>query len=254
MRLPPVGRIALLAAACLSAAFADDPLAPLGKVATEWVKTRDQTVKEQMEWASQRELLQTTVAALQERAQALEDQRDLLKARTARNRAELAAMEQENADCRQRLRASEDNLARVDAALVALRPQMPPRLASALTVAYQSLGDAKLGPSERMQVTIAFLTRCEQFDHTVTVGEEVLALQGEAQPRLVDSIYWGLSHGYAYERSSGRAWLGRPTAGGWQWEACPQAAGAVRTMLAASRDQAEPQFVEVAAQLGEGAK
>lgn len=250
MKLPLVGQYTLLAFLLISAASADDALAPLGKVATEWVKTRDETVKEQTEWATQRELLQTTVAALAERAQALEDQRDLLKARTAKDREDLAAMEADNERCRQALAATEATLADAAQKLIALRPQLPPRLSAALTLPYESLAGGKLSPSERMQVTISLLTRCEQFDRTVTVGQEVLSVQGEDRPKLLDAIYWGMSHGYAYERSTGKAWLGRPTAEGWKWEACPQAGAAVKALLAASEDRSEPQFIAVAAQLG----
>lgn len=247
MKLP---RLPLMAAACLLTLHADDVMAPLGNVTAQWVATRDATVKAQAEWDSQRDLLQASIDAMRERAQTLEEQRDLLQARTTKNREDLAAQERENAECRQRLRESEQHVAAVDAALLALRPQLPPRLSAALAVVSRSLADPSVGPSERMQLTLTFLTRCEQFNHTITAGEEVLAVEGESRPRLLDSIYWGTSVGYAYDRTSGRAWLGRPSPEGWRWEPCPQAAAAVRTLLDAGQNQSEPQFVSVAAQIG----
>jgi len=93
------------------------------------------------------------------------------------------------------------------------------------------------------------LNRCAQFDRVVTAGEDVLTLEGESGAKSLDVIYWGLSHGYAIDRSTRKAWLGRPGAGGWRWEPAPDAYARVAHLLDIARDRADPAFVVVPAQV-----
>lgn len=76
-------RNALVAVAWLSssAVYADstDPTGTLAKLSVDWVKTRAEAVRAETEWASQRELLDSTAKALAEHARELEEARDPLK-------------------------------------------------------------------------------------------------------------------------------------------------------------------------------
>jgi len=224
-------------------------IAAVEKAAAEWVKVRAETVRIETEWENERGLLATMVDGLKERAELLEDRRDHLRAKTADERNELAALKEKREAGAAELAAAEERMKTFGAQLLALRSKLPPRLASALEFSFKSLESGELSPGERMQLTISVLNRCAQFNGAVNCGEEVLELQGEPGPKAVETIYWGLSHGYVLDRSTGKAWLGTPGAEGWTWVPAPDAAKAVERLIAIYNDQHDPELVAVPARL-----
>jgi hypothetical protein len=237
----------LLAPVGLTAA---DSIESVEKAVTEWVKTRAETVRLETEWASQRELLEATVNALVERAQATEDKWTNLKAKTAKDRTDLAAVQAKNELVADRMHATDARLKEMKDQLIALRPSLPPRLSAALELPYRSLTGTDLGPAERMQITMTVLNRCTQFSRIITCGQEVLTIEGEPGSKSLEVIYWGLSRGYALDRAAGKVWLGSPGPKGWRWEAHPEAFRNVAQLIAVCSDKAEPEFVAVPAALG----
>ena len=231
------------------AAAPPEPLDAVEKAAGDWVKVRTETVRLETDWALQKDLLESTVNALAERAQAAEDQRERLKAKTAQDRTDLAELQARNKLATDSMQAAGTRLQDVAARLAQLRPSLPPRLSEALELPYRSLGNRDLGPAERMQVVMTILNRCAQFNRIVTCDEEVLAIPGEPGAKALAVMYWGLSHGYALDRATGRAWLGAPGPGGWNWSPHPEAAQQVAALIAVHNDKAEPEFVPVPAQL-----
>ena len=226
-----------------------DPIREVGNTASEWVKTRAETVRLENTWRQDRALLTSTLTGLKERAERLQDRRDHLFAATAEERAELAALEAKLAASREGLQVTETRLQELTARVIRLRPLLPPRLFEALEMSYRSLAGTEASPGERMQLVMTVLNRCAQFNQGIEHGEEVLTLEGEPGPKAVDVIYWGLSHGYALDRAAGKAWLGTPRAGRWQWEPLADAAPAVAELMSIHRDQADPRLVIVPARL-----
>jgi hypothetical protein len=257
MNVPRVPRIrwlllpAVLLASIVGAAPEADPLETGEKAASEWIKVRLETTRIEGAWVSERPLLESTVNALKERATTLEDQRDLLIAKTARDREEIGLMEAKNKAAEEDLHAAETRLGTVVGKLIELRPNLPPRLSDALDLSYQSLGNPGLGTGERMQLAMTVLNRCLLFNRTVTCEEEVLMISGEDGAKSLEVIYWGLSHGYALDRSSGKAWYGSPGPHGWKWEPRPDAVGAVERLISVYNDKTDPDFVAVPATLGQ---
>lgn len=244
--------VALTAIASLQAD--DDPVDKVGRTATEWVKTRTETVRLESEWSGQRTLLQSAVEAINQRAQLIEEKRDGLKARTAQERSELETLEQRNGRADADLRAAEAKLKEADRALLALRPFLPPRLSAALELPYRSLAAPELSVSDRMQHTMTVLNRCLQFNHVVSAGEEVITLPGEPTPKALEVIYWGLGQGYALDRGTGKAWRGAPAGAGWEWEPHPEAAAELSRLLAVASDKADPAFVMLPTKLNHAAR
>lgn len=226
-----------------------DSIESVEKAATDWVKTRAETARLQNDWASQQELLESTVNALTERAQAVEEKRDSLKAKTAKDRDEIEAAQKNIEAATARMQAADAHLTELRDRLVRLRPTLPPRLSEASELAYRSLAATDLGPSERMQATMTVVNRCTQFNRTVTCSEEVLTIEGAPGPKLYEVIYWGLSHGYALDRAAGKVWLGSPGPQGWRWEAHAEAARQVISLISVCKDKAEPEFTAVPARL-----
>jgi hypothetical protein len=229
--------------------FAADSIESVEKAATEWVKTRAETARLQSDWTAQQELLESTVKALAERAQALEEKRDSLKAKTAKDRDEIETARSKNQTTVTGLQAVETHLTELRDRLVQLRPSLPPRLSEALELAYRSLAATDLGSSERMQATMTVLNRCVQFNRTITYSDEILTIEGEPGAKSYEVIYWGLSHGYALDRTAGKVWLGSPGPKGWRWEAHAEATPQVVDLIAVFKDKAEPEFAPVPAQL-----
>lgn len=230
-------------------ARASDPLQDLGKTTSEWVKTRAETGRIESAWAQDRALLASTLNGLKERAERLQEKRDHLLAATADERAELAALTAKLADAKESVKESETRLLALSEKILRLRPRLPPRLSSALELPCRTLAAREASPGERMQVAIAVLNRCAQFNLSIEQGDDILLLPGETAPKSVDVIYWGLSHGYALDRTTGRTWLGGPGPDGWRWEKLEGGAPAVAMLFAIRRDEADPQTVMVPARL-----
>lgn len=228
---------------------AADPIQEVGETASEWVKTRAETVRVETDWARNRSLLTGTIGALKERGERLQEQRDHLLASTAEQRAEQAELTSRLERSRENLRTTEDRLQALTARVLQLRPALPPRLSDALDLSYRSLAGGEASPSERMQLVMTVLNRCAQFNLAITHGDETLTLPGESGPKSVEVIYWGLSHGYALDRVAGKAWLGTAATGAWSWQALEGAAPAVIRLMAIRRDEADPRIVTAPALL-----
>ena len=243
--------LGLLSIVCPAAitARAADPIREVGQTATEWVKTRAETVRIETAWTQERVLLASTINGLKERAINLEDKRDHVLSTTAEGRAEQATLAAKLAASQEDLRLTETRLLALTDKVLRLRSQLPPRLSDALEMSYRTLAGNAASPGERMQQIMTVLNRCAQFNLTISEGDETLTLPGEPGPKSLDVIYWGLSHGYALDRAGQKAWLGTPGASGWQWEPVADAAPGVAALLAIRRDDADPQLVRVPARL-----
>lgn len=228
---------------------AADPIEEVGKTTAAWVNTRAETVRITSAWTEERELLLGTLNGLKDRADRLQQKRDQVLAATADERTEQADLTAKLAAARENVRATDSRLAALSAQVLQLRPLLPPRLSEALEMSYRSLGGKDGEAGERMQWIMTILNRCAQFNQSVTMDEEVLALAGEPGPKAVDVIYWGLSHGYALDRAAHKAWLGSPGAAAWQWEPIDESAPAVAELMAISRDGKTPRLVVVPARV-----
>jgi hypothetical protein len=227
-----------------------DPVDTLAKLSLEWVKTRAEAVRAENDWANQRELLDATVKALEERARELEAKRDLLKAKTSKDRSDLDNLEIENQRLADQFKGMETRLKAIDERLVRLVPQLPPKLSLALELPLRSLADPNLAAGERMAHTMTVINRCAQFNRTITLGEEIVAAPGEPKPKLLQTVYWGMSHGYAHDRAAQKAWIGSPGSEGWKWTPSPETEPAIRDLIATFDEKAEPRFVAVPAAAG----
>ncbi len=235
--------LALLAGSLHGAESAS--LETVEKSAGDWLKVRAETARLETEWTTQRQLLDSMVHGLTERAQALEVKRDYLRTKTAKDRDDLAALENSNKTATAGLQSVEEQLKATSAQLLQLRRSLPPRLSDALAMSYKSLAETELTLGVRMQLTMTMLNRCQQFNRSITCEEEILKLGGDGSARQLEVIYWGLSHGYALDRSAGKVWFGSPGPEGWQWAPVADAADHVTRLIAIYRGKSEPEFVEV---------
>lgn len=221
------------------------------KSAGEWLKVRAETARLDTEWTTQRELLDSMAHGLAERAQTIEARRDYLRSKGAKDREDIASLEASNKTTSAGLQSLDEQLKAMSVRLLQLRPSLPPRLSTALELAYKSLATPEPTLGERMQLTMMVLNRCMQFNRSIICEDELLKLTSDGSARQLEVIYWGLSQGYALDRAGGKVWLGSPGASGWQWEPVPDpsALGRVARLISIYHGKEEPAFVELPASL-----
>jgi hypothetical protein len=241
---------AILGLACAVALrAAPDAIEQVEKAAGDWVKARAETARLETEWSTQQRLLESMANGYAERAATLEAKRDFLQSKTARDREEVADLQTANKASAAGLQATEAQLKALTERLLQLRASLPPRLSEALELPYRSLAGTELALGERMQLVMTVLNRCTQFNRSITCEEELVTPERGREPQLLDVIYWGLSHGYALDRTANKVWFGAPGPQGWQWEPLAEGADAVAKLIVMYRGKAEPRFVEIPARL-----
>lgn len=231
--------------AALPFSQAAETLDSVQKAAIKVTEIRTETARLETEWDWQKDLMESTIEALNKRAETLKAERDLLKASTAASRNETAEIQISYDAASDRFAAVEEFLKKLTARLVALRHSLPPRLSEALDLPYISLQDPSMTAGERMQFAATIINRCAQFNKTITYGEEPLAIEGLDESRLVEVLYWGLSHAYALDRAGNRGYLGTPGDSGWAWTEKPGLGDSVASLIAVYRDEGQPDFIEV---------
>jgi hypothetical protein len=225
------------------------PVDSVRQAVTEWAKIRAETVRLETNWEAERQLLSSTLKAQTERAQELASQKKTLEAKTTGERDSLVTLTAQNAVAEAALADATRRLRDIGAEVLALRPWLPPRLSEALELPYRSLANPALTPGERMLFVTTILNRCAQFNQTITLGDEPQQLPGETERRMLEVIYWGASHAYAFDRAGGKTYVGSPGAKGWTWEPAPGAEKSVTHLIAIYREQSDPQFVEAPARI-----
>lgn len=223
---------------------AEEPVDQVQQTVAQWVKVRTETARLKSDWNWQQSLMQSTLDGLKLRLSQLEATRDELAAKSSTERRETAELEERLAAMNTSVAEAERYLVALDATLIRLRAWLPPRLSAALELPYRSLAAPELPLGERMQHTMAILNRCQLFDRSVSAGEEIVVPEG-SDKKLMEVVYWGLAQGYALDRTSGTAYVGRPGGQGWAWVAAPEAAPAIAKLLAVARDEREPELVAV---------
>ena len=255
--LPPLlrypSRCALGAVVSLAAfsARGADSIESIEKTAGEWAKLRIETVRLETDWKSRRELLESSLVALKERIRFLESRQDALLAKSADERQALAELKTGHGAAAKALAEIKTRLDQLGAGLIQLRPSLPPRLAEALELPLRSLADATTSPGDKVQLIVKVLNRCAQFNKMVTLADEVLAPEAGSTPRMLEVLYWGLSHGYALDRVNGKTYFGHPGEKAWAWEPLADQAEKISALIAIYKDKADPVFVEVPARVSE---
>jgi len=213
------------------------------KAAIEWARIRGETTRLESDWQWQKQILAATNAVLVDRVHKLEARRDELKAKTSGDMTELGELAAKNADGAAALTAADNSLKATTKQVIDLRRQLPPRLSAALELPYRSLANPQLTTGERMLYLTTILNRCAQFNKSIAYGDEAIALPGESERKLLNVIYWGLGQGYALDRITGNAYVGRPGPNGWTWQPDAAAAKPLSQVIAINQEKADPAFV-----------
>jgi len=215
--------------------------------ASEWAGLRAEEVRVAEEWNFGKPFLADALAARQAKLKELESKLASADASARKNAEEQADASSRIGAAQAYLEAAGKLLAETEAALVAIRPKMPPRLSDALNLSFLTLEDNGKSLTERWQAATLILNRCAQFDHSIVKSEELLQVDA-SKPRLVETIYWGLSQGYALDRAANLAWRASPGKTAWTWETCDEPSR-ISHMLSIYDEHSDPVFVLIDAKL-----
>jgi Protein of unknown function (DUF3450) len=237
----------LLATMSVGRVFGADTLDTVQQAASRWASLRTESVRLASDWKWQKSALESSLAALQEKIKQMEAEQGLLEAEATVDASRTETAEADSQRAKAAMETINQRVAALTASVAQVQPWLPPRLASALELPLKSIVDPDLGAAERLQHTMTIFSRCAQFNKSITFAEDVLELDGAANPRLYEVVYWGLSHAYALDRAAGKAYWGHPGAQGWTWELRADAAEAVARIVDIYHEDADPAFVEVPA-------
>lgn len=253
-RVRPGFRTALLVSLSLTVLALATPLKQVQTAAAEWADLRSETTRLETEWMTEKALLTASVANLNSQADQLDLQHQSLVAATTKERQQLENLTAANQQRSEELTRASAHIEQLAAQLTALRPSLPPRLSAALDLPFRSIASPDLSPADRMRHTMAILNRCQQFDRTFVLAEEVLTTTPGEAPRLLEVVYFGLAQACALDRSAGEAFMGRPVQGEWQWENVPGLAEAATRLIAVRLDEIPPEFVNLPTRITGGAR
>ena len=246
-----MARFGLFVAALVATGLnvAAETLDDVRQAAAAVARVRAETATLESDWRWQRETLGASWQALIQQKDALAHDAELWKANLSAENSEIAGLQAKSGAARAIFDEVDQRLKAISEQLVSMQPWLPPRLARAVELPCRTLGDPRLPAAERMQHIATVWSRCMLFNRSITCAEEALTLGGDKNARVIEVIYWGLSHGYALDTSNGTAFHGFPGKDGWVWEEQPDIAPRVARLVAIYNDRADPELVSVPAQV-----
>lgn len=239
----------LLRTALCSIVSGAETIESVQQSATEWIRIRAETARFMNGWAGEREVLQNSLSAEKAQLKLLTEKRDGLDTKTKGVREEIDQLKTRNASASGSLSRLDEHLQQLGQRLTALRPAFPPRLSAALELPYRTLGDKSQTTAVRAQQVFTILNRCGQFNKTVTYSEETISVPEQNNPKLMEIVYWGLAAGYALDRNSKSAYLGRVVENQWRWVSVPAIYEPLSRAIAMYKGKNDPQAVELPAQI-----
>ena len=232
----------------MSHLYATVPIEVTRSTVKEWIAVEKTISAEATEWSEKEILLKDLLNVTEAEIKVLES-----------SISELAANRTEADKTRRKLLLEQEQLSEhhalvptcletVEPELQALRQQLPQPLVEKLVPFYQKLPEnprqTSLGIAQRMQTVIGILTAIQQFDRTITVSDELRALDNNGTQGEVRSVYIGLGAAYYYRVSGQDAGIGYPGDQGWVWESQPSLRTEIEEVIAiAGQSTAEARFV-----------
>ena len=236
------------AAVCAQTADMDET----GRAQVEkWIETRRLISQEKQEWRLGKELLA--------------DRARLLEKEIAGIREKIAATTNETGEVDRKLdeaRAQNDQLdavaGRMRAAVAGLETRLPAlltrtpdpvreRLKPLVQRLPQNPAETKIVLPERFQNVIGILNELGKANGEITVATEIRTL-ADGRPAEVKTLYIGLGQAY-YVSAKGEAGVGRPGAGGWEWQPANEIAARVTEALQVLQNKETPHFVSLPVKL-----
>ena len=231
--------ITLCLCASLTHAQNSNDLPALEGLVRQWVELRTQIATENRAWQEQERQWQTEIALLEKEHDALKQE-----IATASHQQQSHDQEQLALTARQEhldavLEKILPTLDQAEAALRSWQANIPPPLLGPLAESFQRLPETheaslQISTPRRLQLVVALYAQIEELGHSAHVVKQVLD-DGQGGRREMDVLYLGLARAFAVTPDGSTAAIGTPTADGWSWQARPEIAEQVRSIVAVQR-------------------
>jgi hypothetical protein len=222
------------------------------EILDKWVEVRKAISGEKRDWTLGREALagrrDVVARELSDLSRKLEEA-DRSLGESARKREELATRRAAQVETLAGLESAigglEESLRRLLQRCPAPAQERVRLLSARLPV---SGGPAKGSLSERFQTVIGILNELQKFHREITVRTEERRLH-LGSTLEVTAVYLGLAQGWYVSADGTAAGIGGPGDSEWTWTAMPEAAEAVRKVVAILKSEAPAAFVRLPATL-----
>jgi len=217
-----------------------------------WIELQSALSKESARWESEKELLENSIRVLNTEKEVIEgslESNRLASELYLKNQSSLVEeIGQRKAALGVASEVLSDYREKVES-IIARLPEPIREEVAALAVKLDSeVEDSEGTVAGRMQSLISILAMVDQFNNSLTLTHQI---REGANGRSFDTrvLYWGLSMGFAVDRSGELAWRLIPGEGGWTWEDASGEAASIKTLLDIYENDQRPSLVSLRAKL-----
>jgi hypothetical protein len=184
----------------------------------KWVQTRQLISQTRSDWASEKEMVEASIALFEKELKDLEASFDRIGTNSLEISKEKAALQKEESA----LQAAADRAAALvgglEAEIVSLNARLPESLRADLSKLIdqipQNSEETQLSASKRMQNIVGILNEIEKFNNSITVQSEIRQNDDGSEVQ-VETLYLGLAQAYYVGQEGKFAGLSRPSEEGW---------------------------------------
>ena len=225
----------------------------------QWIELERRIADEQNQWETDREILSSRLAALQEEQASLRQNIESFAVANQLFDANRVRLEDELSLHRTANEALEERLAELESRIQTLRDVLPDPLLEELAPLLRRLDPAPQGQEEeekrsaadRAQSVTAILAAISRFGNSINLTHTIRPSALGGPEKDIRVLYWGLSFAFASDVNGSEAWFLRPSPGGWTWEDRSDQALRFKALVDIYEKQKEPELVTVPVRLGQ---
>ncbi|HYC78220.1 MAG TPA: DUF3450 family protein [Planctomycetota bacterium] len=223
----------------------------------KWVETRRLLSKEERDWTLGRDMLTDTISVRRREIEALKAKIAEAEKSLAEADARRAELDARNAALKATAAAVELRVQAQETRLSALLKRLPETLKERVKPLTQRLpdptkaaADSRPAPSlsERFRNVVGVVNEVNKFHRELTLSSEVRTIPG-APPAETATLYAGLARAWYAAPNGTTAGFGVPGSEGWIWTPAPEAADAIRRVVAILKNEQPAAFVRLPARI-----
>lgn len=223
-----------------------NPLAQSRTVLEQWVQTRQLISQTRIDWQTDKETLEQTVALYERELQAIDEQMSKVatnNTQVTKEMTEATALQKVSSET---LGDAKQFATEFEIKVRQLVPQLPGRLQDILKPLLARLPadphNTKMLAAERMQVLVGVLGELDKFNNAVSIFNE-RRKNDKGEEVSVQTVYIGLGAAYFVNDAGDFAGAGTAGTNGWEWTAKPDIAATVQEVVKIYRNERAARFV-----------
>lgn len=234
-------------------ATAQDDVDPIDEIRTmhqEYVELRSQISKEKAQAAETEQFLRDRIALVEQQIQIAREAAEESKGETAKTADSIAKLEQENESLKAATASLEEIIWGLERDALAIRAWMPEKLkeqTSTLAIQIPATEEAaeSLKLYGRFIQLVALLNQIDKFNTSIQLVPE--ERKDGTDGVAVTAMYIGISAAYCANGAGTKAWVGTPSAEGYQWTpvSTEEEAAVILKAITIAEGKGTPEFVEL---------